>query len=210
MIRLAIADDHPVVREGLKHLVSDSPNMQIVCEAANGREVIPMLRENQVDILLLDISMPGGKFLDTLQRIHTEKPGVKVLVLSVHPEESYALRAHKAGARGYLTKDHTPEELVAAIHRIHHGGKYISASLAEQLLYENIEVTGETLHERLSNREYEILCMLGSGKRPKDIADDLSISPKTVSAHRKHILEKLKLRSTSELIRYAMEHGLDS
>ena len=210
MIRLAIADDHPVVREGLKRLISDSPDMQIVCEAVNGWEVVPMLKENQIDILLLDISMPGGKFLDTLQRIRTETLGVKVLVLSVHPEESYAFRAHKAGAYGYLTKDQSPEELTAAIRRIYRGRKYISAALAEQLLNENIEGAVETPHKRLSNREYEILCMLGAGKRPKDIADDLSLSPKTVSAHRKNILQKLKLESTSELIRYAMEHGLDS
>ena len=208
MIRLAIADDHPVVREGLKRLISNNPDMQIVCEAVNSREIAPMLKENQVDILLLDISMPGGKFLDTLQRIRTRTPGVKVLVLSVHPEEKYALRTLKAGGCGYLTKDRSPEELVTAIRRIYQGGKYISASLAEHLLNENIRGAAETPLERLSNREYEILCMLGSGKRPNEIADELSISPKTVSAHRKHILQKLKLESTSELIRYTIEHEL--
>ena len=208
MIRLAIADDHPVIREGLKRLISNSPDMQVVCEAVNSREIVPMLKENQVDILLLDISMPGGKFFDTLQRIRIRTPGVKVLVLSVHPEEKYALRTLKAGGCGYLTKDRSLEELVAAIRRIYQGGKYISASLAEYLLNENIGGTAETPLERLSNREYEILCMLGSGKRPRDIADELSLSPKTVNDHRKHILQKLKLESTSELIRYAIEHGL--
>ena len=208
MIRLAIADDHPVVREGLRHLISDRPDMQVVCEAVNSNEIAPMLKENQVDVLLLDVSMPGGKFFDTLQRIRTRTPGVKVLVLSVHPEEDYALRTLKAGGCGYLTKDRSPEELVVAIRRIYQGGKYISASLAEHLLNEKIGGTTATPLERLSNREYEILCMLGSGKRPMEIADELSISPKTVSAHRKHILQKLELESTSELIRYALEHAL--
>ena len=208
MINLAIADDHPVVREGLKRLVTETPGIEVVCEAADSREIAPMLKENQVDILLLDISMPGGRFLDTLQRIRTATPAVKVLVLSIHPEGQYALRAHKAGAWGYLSKDRSGEELVKAVQQIHQGRRYISVALAELLLDQNMDGATETALERLSNREYEILCMLGSGMRPKDIATELSLSPKTVSAHRKNILQKLALESTPELIRYAIEQGL--
>jgi len=208
MIRLAIADDHPVVREGLKRLISSCNDMQIVGEAAHSSEIIPLLEQNDIDILLLDISMPGGTFLETLKRVRNQFPDIKILVLSVHPEENYALRAYKAGASGYLTKEHSPEELADAIHRINRGERYISSYLAEQLLNNDAKKDIEHSHEKLSNREYEILCMIGSGKRLTDIADDLSLSPKTISAHRSHILKKLKLNSTSELIRYALEQGI--
>lgn len=208
MIRLAIADDHPVVREGLKQLVNGYQDMQIIAEAVNGTEILPLLRQHEVDILLLDISMPGGKFLDTMQRIRDEMPETKILVLSVHPEENYALRAYKAGASGYLTKEHSPEELADAIRRIYRGEKYISSFLAEELLKDHGQRNAELPHERLSNREYEILCMIGAGKRLKDIAAELFLSPKTVSAHRSHILEKLNLKTTSELVRYVLEHDI--
>lgn len=208
MIYLAIADDHPVVREGLKRLISSYNDMQIVCEASQSSEIIPLLEQNDIDILLLDISMPGGSFLETLKRIRNQFPNIKILVLSVHPEENYALRAYKAGASGYLTKEHSPEELADAIRQINRGEKYISSCLAEQLLNNGNKQNIEHPHDILSNREYEILCMIGSGKRLTDIADELSLSPKTISAHRSHILKKLNLNSTSELIRYALERGI--
>jgi two-component system, NarL family, invasion response regulator UvrY len=208
MIRLFIADDHPIVREGLKRLISENVDMEIVGEAVNGQEMMKRLQESEVDLLLLDISMPGSNFLHTMQRLCTQQPHVKILVLSVHPEETYALRAFKAGASGYLTKNHSPEELTEAIRCIYRGKKYITAFLADRLLQKHGVYDSETTHEILSNREYEILCMLGAGKRLKDIAIELSLSPKTISAHRSHILEKLRLRTTADLIRYSIEHKI--
>lgn len=208
MIRLLIADDHPIVREGLKRLVSETRDMEVVGEAVNGEEVIQRLRELAVDVLLLDVSMPRGNILDNLRHITSKFPQTRVLVLSIHPEDKYALSAFKAGASGYLTKDHTPEELVLAIRRVRNGGKYVTAALAEQLLTDHLVESEEGPREKLTSREYEILCLIGEGKRLKDIASQLSLSPKTISAHRSHILEKLKLRTTSDLIRYTMENGI--
>jgi DNA-binding NarL/FixJ family response regulator len=209
MIRLLVADDHPVVREGIKRLISGQHDMRIVGEAAVGDEVLQRVRENDADLLLLDISMPGSDFLGTLQRVLAERPNIRVLVLSIHPEETYALRAFQAGASGYLTKDRSPEELTEAIRRIYQGGKYISAALAERLLSGRTVPFPGTPHEKLTKREYQILRMLGSGKRLKDIAKELRLSPKTISTHRAHILKKLNLKSTAELIRYTVEHGID-
>ena len=208
MIRVMIADDHSLIREGLNWVISQNPDIEIVCEAASGTEIMPLLKKNDVDILVLDISMPGSNFLDTMRRIQTKLSDIKVLVLSTHPEESYALRAIDAGAKGYLTKRHSSEELAKAIRHIYNGKKYITKSLAELLLKERDTDHSKLPHEKLTNREYEILCMLGSGKRIKDIATDLSLSPKTVSAHRSHILKKLNLKTTGSLIRYAIEHGI--
>jgi DNA-binding NarL/FixJ family response regulator len=208
MIRVMIADDHSLIREGLNWVISQSTDIEIVCEAASGTEIMPQLRKNDVDVLLLDISMPGSNFLDTMHRIYAELPDVKVLVLSTHPEESYALRSIDAGAKGYLTKRHSSEELAKAIRHIYRGNRYITKTLAELLLKERDTDHTKLPHEKLTNREYEILCMLGSGKRLKDIATELSLSPKTISAHRSHILEKLNLKTTGELIRYAIEHRI--
>ena len=208
MIRVMIADDHSLIREGLNWVISRNPDIEIVCEAASGTEIMPLLKKNDVDILVLDISMPGSNFLDTMRRIQTELSDIKVLVLSTHPEESYALRAIDAGAKGYLTKRHSSEELAKAIRHIYRGNRYITQTLAELLLKERDTDHTKLPHEKLTNREYEILCMLGSGKRLKDIATVLSLSPKTVSAHRSHILEKLNLKTTGDLIRYAIEHGI--
>jgi DNA-binding NarL/FixJ family response regulator len=208
MIRVMIADDHSLIREGLNWVISQNPDIEIVCEAASGTEIMPLLKKNDVDILVLDISMPGSNFLDMMHRIYAELPDVKVLVLSTHPEENYALRAIDAGAKGYLTKRHSSEELAKAIRHIYRGDRYITKSLAELLLKERDTDHSKLPHEKLTNREYEILCMLGSGKQIKDIATDLSLSPKTVSAHRSNMLEKLNLKTTGDLIRYAVEHGI--
>ena len=207
MIRLAIADDHPIVREGLKHLIANSHDMQLVAEAVKGQEIIPMLKKNNIDVLLLDISMPGSNFLDVLHRIQHEIEGVRVLVLSLHKEEQYALRAYKAGASGYLTKDRTSGELIKAIRHIYKGKQYITPTFAEQLL-DSHKKEESALHDQLTNREYEILCMLVKGQRTTDIAHNLSLSPKTISTHKKNILSKLKKKTTSELIRYAMEQNI--
>lgn len=208
MIRVMIADDHSLIREGLNWVISQNPDIEIVCEAASGTEIMPLLKKNDVDILVLDISMPGSNFLDTMHRIQTELSDIKVLVLSTHPEESYALRSIDAGAKGYLTKRHSSEELAKAIRHIHRGDRYITKTLAELLLKERNTDHTKLPHEKLTNREYEILCMLGSGKQIKDIATDLSLSPKTVSAHRSNMLGKLNLKTTGDLIRYAVEHGI--
>lgn len=208
MINIVIADDHPIVREGLKRIISDCKDMKLVGEAENSNEVVKQCRENKVDVLLLDISMPGAGFLDTLQRITTKYPSLQVLVLSIHPEEQYAIRAIQAGAAGYLTKNHTPEQLADAIRQVYAGHKYITPRVAQELITK-LENRQETdLHKNLSNREYQILCMLGGGKQLTEIASLLSLSPKTIGTYRNRILDKLKLRTTGELIRYAVKHNL--
>lgn len=208
MIKIIIADDHPIVREGLKRIIDECSDMDCVGEAANSEEVINRCREKKVDVLLLDISMPGAGFLDTLQRIKTKYPSLHVLVLSIHPEEQYAIRAIRAGAAGYLTKSHTPEQLANAIRQVYAGHKYITSKVAQELIT-TLENGKETeLHKNLSNREFQILCMLGEGKQLTEIASLLSLSPKTIGTYRDRILDKLKLKSTGELIRYAVEHEL--
>ncbi len=210
MIRVFIADDHPVIREGLKRILSDCHDMQIVGEAVDGYEALEQCDKHDIHVLLLDISMPGPGFLDTLNRIKIKNPKLHILVLSIHPEDHYALRAIKAGAEGYLTKDHSPDELEKAIRHVHQGRKYLTSTLAEELINE-LEVGDINLeiHKRLSNREYQVLCMLGSGKKINDIADYLTLSPKTVSSYRSRLLAKMNLSSTGELIRYAVEHHLE-
>jgi len=208
MIKIIIADDHPIVREGLKRIIDECSDMDCIGEAANSEEVINRCREKKVDVLLLDISMPGAGFLDTLQRIKTKYPSLHVLVLSIHPEEQYAIRAIRAGAAGYLTKNHTPEQLAEAIRQVYAGHKYITSKVAQELIT-TLETGKETeLHKNLSNREFQILCMLGEGKQLTEIASLLSLSPKTIGTYRNRILDKLKLKSTGELIRYAVEHAL--
>ena len=208
MIKIIIADDHPIVREGLKRIIDECSDMDCVGEAANSEEVINRCREKKVDVLLLDISMPGAGFLDTLQRIKTKYPSLHVLVLSIHPEEQYAIRAIRAGAAGYLTKNHTPEQLAEAIRQVYAGHKYITSKVAQELIT-TLETGKETeLHKNLSNREFQILCMLGEGKQLTEIASLLSLSPKTIGTYRNRILDRLKLKSTGELIRYAVEHAL--
>jgi DNA-binding NarL/FixJ family response regulator len=208
MIKIIIADDHPIVREGLKRIIDECSDMECVGEAANSEDVINRCREKKTDVLLLDVSMPGAGFLDTLQRIITKYPTLRVLVLSIHPEEQYAIRAIRAGAAGYLTKNHTPEQLAEAIRQVHAGHKYITPNVAQELI-NTLDTNQESeLHKSLSNREYQILCMLGGGKQLTEIASLLSLSPKTVGTYRNRILDKLKLRTTGELIRYAVEHAL--
>ena len=208
MIRLLIADDHPIVREGLKRIVTDCPDMKIVGEAIDGDDVLARCENTTVDVLLLDVSMPGPGFLETMRRLKKEHPGVRVLVLSVHSEDQYAVRALRAGASGYLTKDHSPTELSGAIRRAYRGGKYVTESLAERLAFE-LEADRERLpHASLSDREYQVLCKLGSGTSVKETAVDLGLSPKTVSTYRTRVLKKMKLKTNAELIRYVLRHSL--
>lgn len=208
MIRLVIADDHPVVREGLRRIVAEQPGLAVVGEATTGDEVLTEVRRLAVDVLLLDISMPGLRFLELLRRLREEHPRIRVLVLSTHPEEQYAVRALRAGAAGYLTKDHSPEQLVQAIGKVVRGGKFVSASLAEKLARDLDLGRDQLPHELLSDREYEVLCLLGSGRSVKEVAAMLSLSPKTASTYRARLLEKMRLSTNADLVRYAAQHGL--
>ncbi len=208
MIKLLVADDHPVVREGLRRIVADHPGLQVVAEATNGDEVLAMASRMPVDVVLLDISMPGPGFLQVLERLRMEQPRLPVLVLSVHPEDQYAVRALRAGAAGYLTKDHSPEQLIEAIGKVHRGGRFVSPSLAERLASDLALGRTEALHDSLSDREYEVLCALGPGRTVKQISGELRLSPKTVSTYRTRLLEKMKVSSNADLVRYAAQHGL--
>jgi two-component system, NarL family, invasion response regulator UvrY len=208
MIRLMIADDHPIVRKGLRRIVEDAPGLEVVGEVGSGLELLERLPRVPADIVLLDVSMPGLRFLEVLQRLRAEHPTVAVLVLSVHPEDQYAVRALRAGASGYLTKDHSPEELTEAIRRVYRGNKYVSAVLAERLAADLAGGSRNIRHELLSDREYEVLCLLGSGRTVKEIAHSLELSPKTVSTYRTRVLEKMGATTNADLVRYASQHGL--
>jgi DNA-binding NarL/FixJ family response regulator len=208
MIRLFIADDHPVVRAGLRGIIDGEADFEVVGEAYDGGDMLARIGRTPAEVLLLDVSMPGPGFLEVLRGLKQDHPRVAVLVLSVHPEDQYAVRALRAGAAGYLTKDHSPEELVAAIRKVHRGGKYVSPSLAEKLAVGLESGADGSPHERLSNREYDVLCLLGSGRTVKEIASRLALSPKTVSTYRARVLEKMKLATNADLVRYAAQHGL--
>jgi two-component system, NarL family, invasion response regulator UvrY len=208
VIRLLIADDHPIVREGLRRIAADQPGISVLAEAASANEALERLAGTAVDVMLLDVSMPGPTFIEVLQQVRRDHPSVKVLVLSVHPEDQWAVRALRAGAAGYLTKDHSPEQLIEAIRRVYRGGKYVTAALAEKLAT-GLEAGGAaTPHEGLSDREYEVLRALGSGLSVKDVAGRLSLSPKTVSTYRTRILEKMQMRTNADLVRYVRDHAL--
>lgn len=208
MIKILIADDHPVVRKGLKEIIEEIPDMAVRGEASTGQETLEKVRKGDFDIVVLDISMPGGNGLDILKQLKSEKPEISVLVLSMYPEEQYAVRVLRAGASGYLTKESAPEELIAAIRKAAKGGKYISSSLAEKLAF-GLEIDAERpLHETLSDREYQVMRMIASGKTVKEIGEELFLSVKTISTYRSRILEKMKMRTNAELTHYALKHGL--
>ncbi len=208
-IHLFIADDHPIVREGLKSVVSQHADIEVVGEAADAESAIRSCVTVRPDVLLLDVAMPGPGVLEVIRRFKTEQPLVRILVLSVHPEEHYARRVLKAGADGYVTKNHTSEVLYSAIRQVHSGRKYVTPSLAEELA-SGVAAghEGQQPHETLSNREYEVFVQLGSGRSVDQIATHLSIKPKTVRSYRSRILEKTQLRSTAEIIFYAVRCGL--
>jgi two-component system, NarL family, invasion response regulator UvrY len=209
MIRVIIADDHPIVRAGLTSVVAEESDIAVVGESASGDTLLEQLTRLPADVVLLDVSMPGPGLVPLLDALRAGHPSVRVLVLSVHPEEQYATRALRAGARGYLTKDHSPTELVSAIRKVFSGGRYVSASLAERLAMEIGAGVADSLpHERLSNREFDVLCLLGSGRTVTEIAQLLTLSVKTVSTYRTRLLAKMPAESNSELIRYVVAHGL--
>jgi DNA-binding NarL/FixJ family response regulator len=208
MIRLAIADDHPIVREGLRRIASDDAGISVTGEAATSGELFRLLAAAAVDVVLLDVSMPGSTFVETLKDLREKHSSIKVLVLSAHPEDQWAMRALRAGAAGYLTKDHSPEQLVQAIRRVARGGKYVSESMAEKLAGMVDDGRTRAPHERLSDREFEVLRALGSGMMVKDVAKQLHLSAKTVSTYRARLLEKMGLKSKEDLVRYVVTHEL--
>ncbi len=208
MINIIIADDHSVVRRGIKQILSEESDMNVMGEASNADEIFKLLNEQEWDLLILDITMPGKSGLDSLIEIKQRKPQLKVLILSMHPEEEIAMRAIKTGADGYLNKDSVPGELIRAIRKVLAGGKYISNSLAETLIFANNKDSGKALHEELSEREFQVLCLLASGNTLSQIADKLSLSVKTISTYRSRILEKMNLRSNVELTHYAIKHKI--
>ena len=206
--RILIADDHSIVRQGLKQIVNETDDLEVLGEASDGHEALKMVRDNQWDVLLLDVSMPGLSGVDVLKRLKDQNINLPVLVLSTYPADQYAVRLLKSGASGYLTKESAPEELVIAIRKVSQGGKYISPVVAELLSENLMDDFGEAPHKRLSDREYQVLCLLASGKTVTDIADDFSLSVKTISTYRTRILEKMHMKKTSELIHYAIKNQL--
>ncbi|MCZ4303113.1 response regulator transcription factor [Zoogloeaceae bacterium G21618-S1] len=207
-IRVMIADDHAIVRQGLRQILSDIEDMEVAGEACNGVEALQLSRESQWDVVLMDVSMPDRNGIDALKLIRKEQPKLPVLILSMYPEEQYAIRALKAGAAGYLTKQSAPEQLVTAIRQVASGKKYVSASLAMELADAIGEDTDRPLHEKLSDREYQTLCMIASGKTLTQIADELNLSVKTISVYRARLLEKMRLRNNAELTHYGLKFGL--
>ncbi|WP_024303208.1 response regulator transcription factor [Pseudogulbenkiania sp. MAI-1] len=208
MIHLLLADDHTIMREGLKQLFGLVADIKVVGEATNGREVIDRLRQGDMDLLLLDISMPGTSGEDLIARIRAHHPALPILVLSMHNEPQIARRALQAGASGYLTKDRDPETLIAAIRRVAAGGRFIDPLLAEQMAFESSGVIERPTHHHLTPREFQVLRLLSQGVSVNDIAAHLTISNKTVSTHKARLMEKMGFTSNAELVRYAITHQL--
>jgi two-component system invasion response regulator UvrY len=208
VIKIVIADDHPIVRAGLKQILADASDIEVVAEASDGHEILKLIRKGGVDVVLLDISMPGLMGLDALKQMNAENPKLPILVLSMHPEEQYAIRALKAGASGYLTKAAAPEQLIGAIQKVYRGGRYVSATLAEKLALGLKAGSTGLPHENLSDREYQVLCLISSGKTVKEIAEELSLSEKTISTYRARILEKMNMKSNAELAHYGIKNEL--
>lgn len=208
MINILIADDHAIVREGLKQIVGEESDIIVAGEAANAVELLDLLREKSFDLIILDINMPGQSGLEALKEIKIEFPGLPVLILSMYSEDQYGLRAIRAGAAGFLKKVSAPEELVKAIRLIISGGKYISQELAEKMAASFDTIRQSMPHESLSDREYQIMCAIASGQSADSIANDLSISVHTVYSYRNRIFEKMKLKSNVELTQYAIKNNL--
>jgi two-component system invasion response regulator UvrY len=207
-MRILICDDHPIVRKGLREILEQGGASATIGEAASAAEALDLARKKSWDAVVLDITMPGRSGLELLKQLREERPNLPVLVLSVHPAEQYAVRVLRAGAAGYLTKESAPEELVTAVRRIVRGGRYISPSVGETLVADLGRPAGQLPHHGLSDREFEIMRLLASGKRVSEIAAERNLSVKTVSTYRARILQKLNLRTTAEIMRYAITQGL--
>ena len=206
-IKIIIADDHPLFRRGLKHALEETDDIEVACEADNGDELLSLIKGDEFDMVLLDIAMPGKSGLDLLKQLKSEYPKLPILVLSVYPEEQYAVRFIKAGASGYLTKESASEKLVEAIRKVADGGKYASQTITEKLAFDFSDYE-KPLHERLSDREYQVFGMISVGKSLTEIGKELSLSVKTISTHRTRILEKMKMKKNAELIHYAITRNL--
>jgi two-component system invasion response regulator UvrY len=208
MIRVFVADDHAVVRKGIKQILTEERDITVVGEAANSDEIIKQMYDNNWDVLILDITMPGKNGLDAMIEIKQRKPNLKILILTMYPEKEIAIRALKTGASGYLNKDSVPCELIKAVRRVYGGGRYISSSLAESIAF-SVEKENEKLpHENLSDREFQVMCLIASGNSLTHISEELSLSVKTVSTYRARILEKMSMKTNVELTHYAIKHQL--
>ena len=207
-IRVFIADDHAIVREGLKQILAESPDIIVAGEAENGVDAIKLFRKSKCHVMLLDISMPDRSGIDVLKQVKKENPEIAVLMLSMHREDQYAIRSLKAGAAGYLTKQSAPRELVIAIRQVAAGQKYVSAALAQELASAIGDDHETALHDTLSDREYQTLTMIASGKTVSAIAEELSLSVKTISEYRARLLVKMKLKNGAELTHYAIKNQL--
>jgi DNA-binding NarL/FixJ family response regulator len=207
-MRVLIADDHPIFRAGLKEALAKERDIEFVGEADNGQIALELARRRRWDVVLLDITMPGKGGLEVLQELRRERPKLPVLILSAHPEDQLALRLLKAGAAGYVTKDKAPEVLLQAVRKVLRGEKYVSEALAEKALLNLVSETGKPLHETLSDREYQVMRMIASGKTVKEIGKELFLSVRTVSTYRSRVLEKMRMKTNAELIRYAVDNKL--
>jgi DNA-binding NarL/FixJ family response regulator len=208
VIKILVVDDHAVVRKGLKQILSATGDVIVGGEAVNGAEAIAMIGKDAYDMVMLDISMPGRNGVDILKQIKLYAPKLPVLMLSMHTEKGYAIRCFRAGAAGYLTKDSTPEDMLSAIRKVARGGRYISPLLADEIPFVWESDEEEPTHGRLSDREFQVMCMLAEGKTTTEIADELSLSLQTISTYKARILEKMKMPSMAHVIRYAIENGL--
>jgi DNA-binding NarL/FixJ family response regulator len=208
MIKILIADDHVLIREGLKKILKAASDINVVGEAQNAREIFQELKRELVDVAILDISLPGKSGLELLKDLRQQYPKLPVLILSMHPEDRFAIRALRAGAAGYVTKESAAEELIKAIRKVVQGRKYVSPALAEKLAFDLETDTGKPLHENLSDREYQVMCMIASGKTVRQIAKELFLSMSTINTYRARILEKMNMKTDAELIRYAVQNQL--
>lgn len=208
MIKILIADDHAIVRQGLRQTVADQPDMEVAGEARDAQETLKLVKNETWDVVVLDITMPGKSGLELLIELKEVCPKLPVLILSMHSEEQFAVRALKAKASGYITKQSAPKELIKAIRKVHQGGKYVSPALAETLAFELGTDDGRAAHEKLSDREYQVMRMIAAGRTPKEIAAELNLSEKTVGTYRMRVLEKMNMKRNAELIRYAVENRL--
>ncbi len=208
MIRVLIADDHAIVRRGLKQVLAEASDIEIIGEAEDYADIMQKLREKPADVLVLDIGLPSKNGIDILKIVKKEMPRLQVLMLTMYPESQYAMRAMRAGAAGYLTKDGAPDRLVEAIRRVAEGKRYITAELGEALADHVDDDADQLPHQRLSDREFQTLCLIASGRGLTDIAEALALSPKTVSVYRARILEKMKLKNNAEMTHYALKHQL--